>query len=101
MAADPSRRARTRHYLRIYRRSLGVHLRAALEYETDFWILVGASAVVELTGIVFLSVIFTQVPMLNGWDLPSALLIFALMAIANGLGRLVGSRPSLGSAALS
>ena len=56
-----------RRIIRLYRRQLGAHLRAALQYEADFWILIGAAALMQVVGMVFLSAIFAKIPQLNGW----------------------------------
>lgn len=71
-----------------YRRSLGAHLRAAVEYEADFWLLVVAAVLTQLVGLVFLGAIFARVPHLNGWRFADVVMIFSLVVIAEGVGSL-------------
>ena len=80
--------ARMRRRLWTYRRGLGAHLRADMEYEADFWLLVLGAALTQVIGLVFLSAIFARVPHINGWSFPDVVLIFALVAIAEGVGSL-------------
>jgi len=77
-----------RRGVRLYRRSLGAHLRATLEYEADFWLLVVAAILTQVVGLVFLGAVFARVPHLNGWDFADVVLIFALVVIAEGIGSL-------------
>ncbi|BCJ72609.1 ABC transporter permease [Catellatospora sp. IY07-71] len=77
-----------RRVLRIYRRSLGAHLRAVLEYEADFWILVVAGLLFQVLNLVFLSAVFAHVPALNGWSYPEAVLLAGTFGFINGLGPL-------------
>ncbi|WP_062214964.1 ABC transporter permease [Streptomyces sp. NBRC 109706] len=70
---------------RLYVRLLSVHLRAALEHESDFWVMVGAAIVTQLTSVVFLSAIFLQVPALEGWTFSDIVLMFALVTLAEGV----------------
>jgi len=80
---------RLRRTVRLYRRGLGAHLRAVLEYEADFWLLVGAAVLTQLVGLVFLGAIFSRVPHLAGWQFPEVVLIFAMVVIAEGIGSLL------------
>ena len=73
---------------RMYRRCLGAHLRAALEYEADFWILVVASIMMQATGVIFLGAVFARIPTLAGWTLAEVVLIYSLVVIAEGVGSL-------------
>ncbi|HEU5111433.1 MAG TPA: ABC-2 family transporter protein [Micromonosporaceae bacterium] len=73
---------------RLYRRSLGAHMRATLEYEADFWLLVFAAILTQVVGLVFLGAVFARVPHINGWDFADVALIFSLVVIAEGIGSL-------------
>ncbi|MEV0730855.1 ABC-2 family transporter protein [Polymorphospora sp. NPDC050346] len=68
--------------VRVYRRSLGAHLRAVLEYQSDFWLLVTAGIVTQSLGFIFLSAVFARVPTLNGWRFEETVLIYALAGLA-------------------
>lgn len=77
-----------RHNVRIYRRLLGTHLRAALQYESDFMILVGAAMLTQVVGVVFLGAIFARIPHLHGWSFWEVVLIFAMVTVGEGVGSL-------------
>jgi len=77
-----------RRTLWLYRRALGAHLRAALQYESDFWILVVAAMLMQVVGVVFLGAIFSKIPTLHGWSFWDVVLIYAMVTIAEGVGSL-------------
>jgi len=77
-----------RRTLWLYRRALGAHLRAALQYEADFWVLVVAAMLMQVVGVVFLGAIFSKIPTLHGWSFWDVVLIYALVTIAEGVGSL-------------
>jgi ABC-2 type transport system permease protein len=72
--------------VRLYFRLLGLHLRAMLEYKSDFWIMAGATILMQVVNVVFLSAIFARIPTLNGWSFWAVVAMFALVAIAEGVG---------------
>lgn len=74
--------------IRLYFRFLGVHLRSLLEYESDFWVMAGATLLMQVVNIAFLSAIFGRVPTLNGWSFWGVVAMFAMVAIAEGVGSL-------------
>src|SRR6185503_8160300 len=74
--------------VRLYRRSLGAHIRAALEYEFDFWLLVIGAVVTQLVGLAFVGALFSKVPHLNGWRFADVVMIFSLVVLAEGVGSL-------------
>lgn len=71
--------------LRIYRRSLGAHLRSVLEYEADFWILILAGIFHQTLNLIFMSAVFAQVPTLNGWSYPESVLLVGVFGFIVGL----------------
>ena len=72
----------------LYRRSLGAHIRATMEYEADFWVLIGASVLMQVVGLVFLWAIFQRIPSINGWAYWEIVLIYAMVYFAEGIGSL-------------
>ena len=74
--------SRTRLYIRL----LGAHLRALLEYEADFWILAVATVLMQVANIVFLTSLFAKVPELRGWSFWDMVLLFGVVAFAEGIG---------------
>ncbi|GIM91112.1 ABC transporter permease [Paractinoplanes toevensis] len=73
---------------RLYLRLLGAHFRSMMEYETDFLILAGATVLMQVVNVVFLSALFAKVPVLNGWTFWSVLMMFGAVALAEGVGSL-------------
>ncbi|MCA2216672.1 ABC transporter permease [Jidongwangia harbinensis] len=73
---------------RIYLRMLLGYVRAVLEYRTDALILVLASVLTQLAGIVFLTTVFAQVPALGDWQRWEVIWIFAMVVLAEGIGSL-------------
>lgn len=73
----------------MYRRSLGAHFRALLEYETDFWVLVVSGIMFQALNLLFLSAVFNHVPSLNGWSYPESVLLMGMWGIIAGLSPLL------------
>ncbi|MFB6394441.1 ABC transporter permease [Polymorphospora lycopeni] len=74
--------------VRIYRRLLGAHLRAVLEYRADALLTIGAAVLGQLAGLVFVATIFRQVPVLEGWTQWEVLCVCAMVMLAEGIGSL-------------
>jgi len=74
-----------RRMLWLYRRQLGAHIRAALQYEADFWLLIAAAVLTQVVGVAFLTAIFTKIPDLKGWTFWDILLIYAMVSITEGV----------------
>jgi len=73
---------------RIYLRMLGTHLRGSLEYEWDFWLMVFAAVLTQLVSVVFLRVVFTLIPDLDGWTFWPIVIMFGLISFGEGIGSL-------------
>jgi ABC-2 type transport system permease protein len=78
-----------RRTLWLYRRCLGAHIRAVLEYQSDFWLLVVAGLLGPLFGLAFLGVLFSRIPSIDGWTLPDVVAMYSLISIAEGAGALL------------
>lgn len=74
--------------LRLYVRLLGAHLRSLLEYEADFWVMMVGTILIQVVNVVFLAAIFAKVPAINGWSFWAVVAMFAMVAIAEGVGSL-------------
>lgn len=83
-----ARRSGPLRTLRIYRRSLGAHLRSVLEYEADFWILMVAGVFHQVLNLIFLTAIFGRVQALNGWSYAECVLISGIFGFIGGMGPL-------------
>jgi ABC-2 type transport system permease protein len=73
---------------RLYFRLLGAHLRSMLEYEADFWIMMVGTVMMLVVNVAFLAAIFAKVPTLHGWSFWAVVAMFAMVAIAEGVGSL-------------
>jgi ABC-2 type transport system permease protein len=74
-----------RQAFRVYRLILGAHLRSRLEYEADFWITVVSGIMFQLLSLLFLSAIFSHVPVLHGWTYAECVLISGTYGVIVGL----------------
>jgi ABC-2 type transport system permease protein len=72
--------------VRLYLRLLGLHLRAILQYESDFVVMAGATVLMQVVNLTFLSAIFATVPTLRGWPFWGVVAMFGLAAVAEGIG---------------
>lgn len=82
--------AELRRAVRLYRRSLGAHLRSTLEYEADFWIMSVSALLTQGVGVVFLWAIFRTIPEINGWQFWDVALIYSLVVLSEGVAVLFG-----------
>lgn len=73
---------------RLYFRFLGTHLRGALEYESDFWIMVAAAILTQAVSVIFLRAVFALIPVLNGWTFWPVVTMFGLVSLGEGIGSL-------------
>jgi ABC-2 type transport system permease protein len=74
----------------IYGKLLLLHLRTHLEYKADFLIGIVGVLLTQMTGIIFISVLFSRIPDVKGWTLWEIALLYALAIIAGGLTQICG-----------
>ncbi|MET8066181.1 ABC transporter permease [Micromonospora sp. NPDC005686] len=74
--------------LGLYRRLLGAHLRAVLEYRADALLTIAAAVLGQLAGLVFVVTIFAQTPVLMGWTRWEVLCVSGMVMLAEGVGSL-------------
>lgn len=77
-----------RRTLYLYYRLISGQLRAILEYQTDFIILMGSAVLTQLLGIIFLRVIFDRIPDINGWGFWEVAFMYAMIYVTEGIGSL-------------
>lgn len=70
--------------MKFYFRLQLMHIRTAVEYNTDFWIGIAGSALMHISGLVFISALFSQVPEVEGWTAWEIALLYALALIPRG-----------------
>lgn len=78
-----------RRILRLYRIFIGQHLKRLMEYKVDF--LAGAIAFLlgQLINILFINIIFSQIPTLAGWRYEEIVFIYGFSLIPKGLDHLL------------
>ncbi len=95
MAAEIGARIRgpRRYPLRVawlYGRMLRQHVLTNLSYETDFLLTIGASALTQALGFVFLEVVFSRIPSVRGWTFWQTALLYAMLLLVRGLAAVFG-----------
>ena len=78
-----------KHYLTIYFQFLGQHLKRMLQYRTDFLIGAGSFLVIQASGILFIALVFAQIPDLNGWSLDEMIFLYGYFQLPRGLDHLL------------
>jgi ABC-2 type transport system permease protein len=71
--------------LRLIARVQVLHLRAQLEYETDFWLAIVGVLLFQLGHLLLIWVAFVHAPRLGGWTVWEALFMYSLTEITKGL----------------
>jgi len=74
-----------RKYLRLYRLFLAQYLKVMMQSKVDFAMGFLGFFTYQILGIVFLSVIFSQIPTLGGWGFYEILFIYGFAQIPRGL----------------
>jgi ABC-2 type transport system permease protein len=72
----------------LYRRMFGQQLKAILEYQADFFIMIIAAVLTQLLGIVFLWVVYMRIPDINGWVFWEVVFMYAMIYMTEGFGSL-------------
>ena len=72
----------------LYRRLVGQQLKAILEYQSDFLIMVVSAAMTQLLGILFLHIVYSRIPDINGWGFWEIAFMYAMIYMTEGIGSL-------------
>lgn len=72
----------------LYARMMSQNLRAILEFQSDFVLSVGSAMLSQILGIVFLGVIFSHIPTIDGWGFWQVLFIYASIFLTEGFASL-------------
>jgi ABC-2 type transport system permease protein len=75
-------------YARLYLRFLALRLQTYAEYRGDALLMASSSLLTDGLGLVFLWVIFRQIPAINGWTSWEVLLIYGLVVLTGGVTQL-------------
>lgn len=74
-----------RKNLRIYFKLQTMQIRSTIEYAADFWIGILGAIMLQMSGLVFISALFTQVPEVAGWTAWNIIVLYGLAMIPTGL----------------
>lgn len=80
--------ANVKRYLKIYAVSTAQHLKRMLQYRSDFLIGAGSFLFIQASGILFMVLIFQQIPDLNGWSLTEMMFLYGYFQLPRGLDHL-------------
>lgn len=72
----------------LYRRLYVQQLKAILEYNKDFYILMCSAALTQVLGFVFLWVIYDRIPDINGWQFWEVTFMYAMIFLTEGIASL-------------
>jgi len=75
-------------YIRIYKVFILQYLKTLMEYRTDFFIGMLSFFILQGSNLIFISLIFSRIPSLNGWSYHQVLFIYGLSQIPRGLDHL-------------
>lgn len=75
-------------YTKLYGLFLAQYLKRLMEYRADFWIGLMGFLLFQASGILFLSLVFDQIPLLQGWSFAQLLFIYGFAQIPRGIDHL-------------
>jgi len=78
-----------KRYFRIYWVSTAQHLKRMLQYRSDFLIGAGSFLFIQASGLLFMALIFQQIPDLNGWTLTEMMFLYGYFQLPRGLDHLI------------
>jgi ABC-2 type transport system permease protein len=85
--------ASARKHLRLYFKLQLMQLRSTVEYAADFWIGIVGAILLQSTGLVFISALFSQIPQVAGWTVWNIVLLYGLAMVPKGLTELFCDGP--------
>jgi len=78
-----------KRYFQIYLKFTAQHLKRMLQYRSDFLIGAGSFVFIQASGILFMVLIFQQIPDLNGWSLTEMMFLYGYFQLPRGLDHLL------------
>ncbi|TAH70863.1 MAG: ABC transporter permease [Anaerolineaceae bacterium] len=82
-----------KRYCHLYRRYVSQDIKRLLEYQLDFFVLFIASFLMQITGLVTIWGIFTQIQEINGWGYWEIVMVYSLMYFSIGFGEVFFEGP--------
>lgn len=74
-----------KRYLKLYGKFLKQYIKTLMEYRTDFVLGLIGFIFVQFTGVIFVKLIFNNIPSLQGWSLYEILYIYGFAQIPRGI----------------
>jgi ABC-2 type transport system permease protein len=69
----------------LYMRLMSQQLKAILEYQADFLLLIIAAGLTQVMGLIFIWVIYQKIPQIHGWDFWEVIFIYAIINFTTGV----------------
>lgn len=74
-----------KRYLRLYKKFLAQYIKSLMEYRVDFIFGLFGFILFQLTGVIFVKLVFNCIPFLQGWNFYEILFIYGLAQIPRGI----------------
>lgn len=74
-----------KRYLRLYKKFMAQYIKSLMEYRVDFVFGLFGFILFQLTGVIFVKLVFNCIPYLKGWNFYEILFIYGLAQIPRGL----------------
>lgn len=74
-----------KRYIKLYKRFLEQYIKSLMEYRVDFIFGLIGFILIQLTGVIFIKLVFNCIPSLKGWDFYEILFIYGLAQIPRGI----------------
>lgn len=78
-----------KRYLGLYKDFALQYLKSLMQYKVDFIIGFIGFFIIQMSGIIFLGIIFNQIPTLNGWSFYQILFIYGFAQLPRGIDHLI------------
>lgn len=78
-----------KRYLYLYKKFLAQYLKILMEYKVDFLIGLLGFFITQISGIIFIYIIFESIPSLNGWNFYQIVFIYGFSQLPRGLDHLL------------
>jgi len=78
-----------KRHLTIYKYFVSQHLKRLMEYRVDFLIGILSFVFIQISGLLFLYLIFQHINAINGWTYEELILIYAMFQIPRGIDHLI------------
>lgn len=85
--------ASIRKNLHLYFKLQFMQLRSTVEYAADFWIGILGAMLMQASGLVFITALFSQIPAIAGWTVWNIALMYGLAMVPKGLTELFCDGP--------